>query len=159
MIRLPDSIDYEEVPLENRYRTATRALSARIGALYAGAFEEFGPDALDLIRSVGEEHGRELAEALSGEGPPQDAQGAALCLARLMDLVGMTGRVTELSPEVARIQIETCPYGISDPALCEAKTSLELAFVRALGDSLVLEVEKSAARGDAVCQFKVLRKS
>ncbi len=159
MIRLPESIDYEEVPIEKRYRAATRALSARIGALYRRAVDEFGDEALELIRSVNRRHARDLARDLCEGGGPRDAGAAALCLARLLDLVGMDGEVLELSPACARISVESCPFGISSPELCEARTTLESEFVRSLADDLHVEIEKCAALGDESCQFRIDRVS
>ena len=130
MIRLPESVDYEEVPMEKRYRAATRALSARIGALYRRAVDEFGDEALELIRSVNREHARDLASDLCGGSGPRDAGDAARCLAHLLDLVGMDGEVLEVSPTSALVSVESCPFGISSPELCAARTTLEVEFVR-----------------------------
>ncbi len=157
MIRLPESIDYEEVPIEKRYRAATRALSARLGALYRRAVEEFGDEALDLIRSVSREHARDLAKELGSKDQSYDAGTAAVCLAHLLDLAGMDGEIVELSPERALITVESCPYGISGPELCEARTTLELEFVKSLAGDLHFEIEKCAALGDATCQFRIER--
>jgi predicted ArsR family transcriptional regulator len=157
VIRLPESIDYEEVPLEKRYRAATRALSARIGALYRRAVDEFGGEALDLIRSVSRAHAQDLADELCEKTGKHDAGTAALCLAHLLDLEGMDGELLELSPESARFSIESCPYGISTPELCKARTTLESEFVRALSDGLHFEIEKCAALGDDVCVFQIGR--
>lgn len=159
MIRLPESIDYEEVPIEKRYRAATRALSARIGALYSRAVDEFGDEALDLIRSVSREHARDLALHLCPGTGKRDAQGAALCLAQLLDLVGMDGEVLEMAPDSARISVESCPYGISSPELCEARATLEAEFVRSLSGNLHFEIEKCAALGDEVCVFRIDRRT
>lgn len=155
MIRVPESIPYEEVPLEKRYRAATRALSARIGALYRRAIEEFGDEVLELIRSVSRRHGRDLAEDLCDVKTRHDVQSVTFCLARLLDLVGMEGQVTEVSPQLARIRIDGCPYGISQPELCDATTALESEFIRTLNKDLRLMIEKCAAAGDESCQLRI----
>jgi predicted hydrocarbon binding protein len=155
MIRVPESIDYEEVPLEKRYKTATRALSARIGALYRRAVDEFGEEALEIIRTVNRDHARDLAREMCRDASTANAEGAALCLARLLDLIGAEGEITELSSERARIQIDECLYGISNPNLCEARLTLESEFVKSLNPSLEFEIEKCAARGDDACAFRI----
>jgi hypothetical protein len=158
MIRLPESIDYEEVPLEKRYKTATRALSARIGALYRRAVDEFGDDALEIIRTVNRDHARDLAREMCRSESAANIEGAALCLARLLDLVGAEGEITELSSEVARVRIDECLYGIANPELCQARLTLESEFVKALNPSLAFEIEKCAARGDDACAFRIRSK-
>ncbi|MCK4547626.1 MAG: hypothetical protein KAW17_09315 [Candidatus Eisenbacteria sp.] len=155
MIRLPKSIDYEEVPLEKRYRAATRSLSARIGALYGRAVEEFGDDALDLIRSVSLEHARDLAKELCGDNPQHDAKSATLCLAHLLGLVGMEVEAMEISPQRARIRIRQCLYRITRPELCQARLALESEFIRTLNADLTFEIEQCAARGDEACVFRI----
>ena len=155
MIRIPESVSYEELPAEKRYGTATKALPARIGALYRRAVDEFGADALELVRSVNREHGRDLALELCDSQTPHDAGTAAVCLARMLDLIDMEGELTEISPGEARIRIEKCPYGITDPELCEARTALESEFLRTLNSDLTLDIERCAARGDSYCQFRI----
>ena len=155
MIRLPDSIDFEALPVEKRYRAATRALSARLGALYRRAVDEFGDEALDLVRSVSREHARDLAKALCPKEESRDAGAAAVCLAHLLDLIGMDGEITEVSSQQARITLDACPYGVTSPGLCDARTTLESEFVKSLSGDLSFEIEKCAARGDARCQFRI----
>lgn len=155
MIRVPESVSYEEVPRERRYRTATRALAARIGTLYRRAVEVFGSEAEVLIRSVNRSHGRDLAREMSGGCTRHDAESAALCLARLLDLVGMEGEVTELSSEVSRIRILECPYNMSQPEICVSRTALESEFVRTLAQDLSFEIEHCMACRDPFCQFRI----
>lgn len=157
MIHVPKSVQFEEVPAEKRYRTATLALSARIGSLYERALEEFGEEALELIRSVNREHAPDLARDLCPGKTESDAQDAALCLAHLLDLIGMEGEVTEISPDLARIRIEQCPFGNLRPEVCDARTALESGFVKALEKNLTLTVEACAARGDQACRLKIER--
>ena len=61
MIKLPENIKIDEIPVEARYRGVLRGLMTRIKDLYEAIYARYGEDGLELIRDVSGKYGNEIA--------------------------------------------------------------------------------------------------
>ena len=151
MIKLPEHIKIEEVPLEKRYRSVTAGLTRRIKILYEAIYEKYGDDGLDLIRGVGDKYAREIAERAKKTIDATNLEAVALYLIRIFNTVRGNGEVVEFSDKRVVIRVHQCPYPWETVEMCEADTQMEKSVVEALADNLCYRIGKSLPKGDPFC--------
>ena len=85
MIKLPQNIKIEEIPLDAMYRSVLRGLLTRIKVLYEAINKRYGDDGLDLIREVSEQYGNEIAKRVRGNDEPWDINKVGLFLVKVFN--------------------------------------------------------------------------
>ncbi|MCK5057275.1 MAG: L-2-amino-thiazoline-4-carboxylic acid hydrolase [Candidatus Aminicenantes bacterium] len=155
MIELPEHIQIEEVPIEKRYRSVTAGLIRRIKILYDAIYKKFGKEGLDLIREVGDEYGREIAERARKKVKAGDLESVALYVIRIFNTLRGNGEVVEFSDKRVVIRVRECPYPWETPEMCEAHTRMEKTLVETLGKNLRYRIDKSIPKGDSYCDHVI----
>jgi predicted ArsR family transcriptional regulator len=158
MIRLPEGISWEPVPLEKRYRSVTRALMSRINTIYEGVHDRFGEAGLDLIREVSRRYGEEIAARSKKYVQSGSCRELGLLLIRIFENIGSDGEVTEFSDDRVVIELPECPYPFTSPEVCAAHTTMEETVVELLGNDLGYAIPRSRPKGDPVCAHLIYRK-
>ncbi|MFC1679069.1 hypothetical protein ACFL2T_02535 [Elusimicrobiota bacterium] len=151
MIRLPEGLKIEEVPVEKRYRSVTAGLVRRIKLLYDAIHRRYGNDGLDLIREVGRDYGLEIARRAKKRFGSGDIRSVGLYVIRIFNTIRGEGEVVEFSDKRVVIRVRKCPYPWETPEVCEAHTQMEKSLVEALGENLTYRIESSIPKGDPYC--------
>lgn len=151
MIKLPQNIKIEEIPLDAMYRSVLRGLLTRIKVLYEAIYKRYGDDGLDLIREVSEQYGNEIAKRVRGNDEPWDINRVGLFLVKVFNNLRADGEVTEFGKDRVSIMVPQCPYPFNDVKICSAHTSMECALVKGLNPDLEYNIEKSVPAGDPFC--------
>ncbi len=155
MIELPEGISIEDVPIEKRYKSVTAGLVRRIKILYESIFNKYGEDGLELIREVGRQYGKEIAQRVKPRIKKGDIKSVALYVIRIFNTLRGQGKVVEFSDQRVVIRVWECPYPWETPEMCEAHTQMEKTLVESLGENLVYRISKSIPRGDAYCDHVI----
>jgi hypothetical protein len=155
VIELPEQIEFEDAPIEKKYRSVTAGLVRRIKILYDAIYQRYGRDGLDLIREASEKYGMEIAERARRGLVSDDIQSVALYVVKIFNTIGGEGRVIEFSKERVIIRIYQCPYPWEDPRVCKAHTAMEKTVVETLGKNLTYSIPRSIPRGDLYCDHVI----
>jgi predicted ArsR family transcriptional regulator len=155
MIKVPSGVDFPEIPIDKKYRSAVNGLLKRILTIYQGLVERFGQDGLDFIREVSEKYGTEIAELGKKRVKSDDPKSVGLYLARVFEMINCEGEITEFSDDKVVIRLFGCPYPFDDPEICKAHTTMEEALVKGLGPNLSYTITKSIPRGDSYCEHVI----
>ena len=157
MIKLPPGIEYEEIPLDKRYRSNLKGLLVRIRNLYEAIEDRFGDEGLKLIEEVSSQYGREIAEKVRARQGEMDLHQVALFLVKVFNGMCSEGEIPEWSEDRVVISVPECPYPFTRPQICAAHTTMEENLVKGLNPDLDYVIEKCIPRGDSVC-WHVLKK-
>jgi len=155
MIKLPEHIKIEDVPIEKRYKSITAGLVHRIKLLYEAVYEKFGEEGLALIREVGHNYGLEIAERARKSGVGDDIESVAHYVIRIFNTMRGEGEVVEFTGRAVRIRVYRCPYPWECPEVCEAHTQMEKTLVETLGKNLSYTIPKCIPRGDPYCDHLI----
>ena len=151
MIKLPENVKINEIPIEARYRGVLRGLMTRIKGLYEAVYAKYGEDGLELIREVSIRYGDEIAKKVRKDSEPWEIQKAGLYLVKVFNNMRSDGEVTEFTANRVSIMVPTCPYPFERTEICAAHTSMEHALVKGLNPALEYYIEKSVPAGDPYC--------
>lgn len=151
MIKLPENVQIEDVPIEEMYRGVLRGLLTRIKVLYDTIYSRYGAEGLDLIREVSEKSGHDIAIKVRGEDEPWDIRKVGLFLVKVFNNLNTQGEVTEFSDNRVAIKVPKCPYPLKDQKICHAHTSMECELVKGLNPVLEYRIEQSVPAGDQYC--------
>ena len=152
MIKIPEGVDFKDIPLEEKYKSATTGLLQRVHTIYKGLYKKFGQPGLDLIREVSETYGKEIAERGKKRVKPDDVKSAGLFLIRVFDMINCEGEVTEFSDDKVVIRLFKCPYPFDDPQICEAHTTMEKALIESLSQEFSYKITESIPSGGRFCE-------
>jgi len=155
LIKIPPEVDFKEIPLEQKYKSAVAGLLQRIHTIYKGIHSKFGEQGLDLIREVSKTYGKDIAERGKKRIKPEDLKSAALFLIRVFEMINCEGEVTEFSEDKAVIRLFKCPYPFEDPKLCEAHTTMEKVLIESLGENLRYHIKESIPSGGRWCEHVI----
>jgi predicted hydrocarbon binding protein len=155
LIKLPEGIKIEEVPIEKRYRSITAGLVRRIKILYDTIYERFGEEGLELIRDVGRAYGLEVAERAKKKIKGDDIESVALYVIRVFNTIRGNGVVTKWDKNQVIIRVFECPYPWTKPEVCIAHTTMEKTLVETLGKNLHYSIPKSIPAGDPYCDHVI----
>ncbi len=151
MIKLPEGITVDEIPIEKRYKSVTAGLIRRIKLLYEAVYERFGAEGLNLIKEVSDGYGAEIAERAKSKVKMNDLKSVALYVIKVFNTLRGNGEVVEFSDKRIVIRVAECPYPWTTPEVCEAHTQMEKTLVESLGKNLRYRIGKSLPKGDAYC--------
>jgi hypothetical protein len=151
VIKLPDHIQIDEIPLDVRYSGVLRGLLTRIKGLYEAIYNRYGENGLDLIREVSTNYGNEVAKRVRKDDAPWYIQKVGLYLVKVFSNMRSDGEVTEFTENRVAIMVPLCPYPFKDVCICSAHTSMERALVKGLNPELEYTIEKSVPAGDPHC--------
>jgi len=151
VIKLPNHIKIDEIPLEARYRGVLKGLLTRIKGLYEAIYARYGEDGLELIREVSTAYGNDVATHVRKGGDPWDIREVGLYLVKVFNNMRSEGEVTEFTENRVAIMVPCCPYPFEDKVICAAHTSMERALVKGLNPELEYIIEKSVPAGDPYC--------
>ena len=151
MIKVPEDVKVDEIPLEKMYSSVLRGLLTRIKILYEAIYKRFGNDGLDLIREVSGSYGNEIANRVRGNDGPWDTQKVGLFLVKVFNNMRAEGEVTEFDKFRVSIMVHRCPYPFEDAHICAAHTAMENALVKGLNSKLDYSIEKCIPSGDSFC--------
>jgi len=152
LIKIPAGVDFKDIPLEEKYKSATAGLLQRVHTIYKGLYKKFGQQGLDLIREVSETYGKEIAQRGKKRVKPRDLKSAALFLIRVFEMINCEGEVTEFSKDKVVIRLFKCPYPFDDPKICEAHTTMEKALIESLGEEFSYQIAESIPSGGRFCE-------
>ncbi len=158
MIKLPEHIQIDEVPIDARYRGVLRGLLTRIKGLYEAIYNRYGDDGLDLIREVSTAYGHDVAIRVRKDDAPWDIKKVGLYLVKVFNNMRSEGEVTEFTENRMAIMVPCCPYPFKDTFICSAHTSMERALVKGLNPELEYIIEKSVPAGDPHCLHVLILK-
>ena len=159
MIKIPAGVDFKDIPVEEKYKSATAGLLQRVHTIYKGLYQRFGQPGLDLIREVSETYGKEIAERGRKRVKPGDVKSAGLFLIRVFDMINCEGEVTEFSDDKVVIRLFRCPYPFEDPKICEAHTTMEKALIESLSEEFSYKITESIPAGGRFCEHVISLKS
>jgi predicted ArsR family transcriptional regulator len=160
LIKIPEGVDFKDIPLEEKYKSATTGLLQRVHTIYKGLYKKFGQPGLDLIREVSETYGKEIAERGKKRVKPDDVKSAGLFLIRVFDMINCEGEVIEFSDDKVVIRLFKCPYPFDDPKICEAHTTMEKALIESLSGEFSYKITESIPSGGRFCEHVIsLKKS
>ncbi|OGF62169.1 MAG: hypothetical protein A2Y62_20275 [Candidatus Fischerbacteria bacterium RBG_13_37_8] len=151
MIKVPEGIEIEEIPMEKRYRSSLSGLLARIRILYEAIEDRFGEEGLQLIREVSCRYGQQIAQRVREREGEMDMQQVGKFLIKVFDGMRAEGEVLEWSDERIIIMVPKCPYPFTRSQICAAHTAMEEALVHGLNPTLHYNIEKCIPRGDKEC--------
>ena len=151
MIKVPEDVKVDEIPLEKMYSSVLRGLLTRIKILYEAIYKRFGNDGLDLIREVSGSYGNEIANRVRSKDEPWDIQKVGLFLVKVFNNMRAEGEVTEFGKIRVSIMVPQCPYPFEDREICVAHTAMENALVKGLNPKLDYYIEKCIPSGDPYC--------
>lgn len=151
MIKLPEGLEIEEIPLDKRYRSNLRGLLIRIKQLYEAIEDRFGDEGLNLIEEVSTSYGEQIAERVRNREGEMDIHAVGLFLVKIFNGMRAKGEVVEWSDERVVISVPECPYPFTRPQICAAHTTMEEALVKGLNQNLDYTIDKCIPRGDKVC--------
>jgi len=155
LIKIPPGVDFKEIPVEQKYKSAIAGLLQRIHTIYKGIYQRFGQEGLDLIKEVSENYGREIAQRGKKRVKPGDLKSAALFLIRVFEMINCEGEIPVFSDDKVVIRLYRCPYPFEDPKLCEAHTSMERVLIESLGENLTYHIAESIPSGGRFCEHVV----
>jgi len=158
MIKLPKNVITEEVSVERKYRSATAGLTRRIKLIYAGIYERFGEEGLNLIRDISDRYGLELLERAQKKVEWNNVKSIGLYLVRIFNTIEGNGEVTEFTDDRVVIKVNQCPYLFEDMKMCEAHTTMEKVLAENLGENLCYHIPKSIPKGNSYCEHVIERK-
>ena len=151
MIKTPQGVEISEVPIEKKYRTATKALLSRINNIYKGIYKKFGKDGLDLIEEVSTSYGKQMAQFAKEKIEKPTPKEVGLYLLRIFSMIDCQGEVSEFSDDKVAIKLYQCPYPFDNPKICEAHTTMERALVEELNKDLEYVITESIPSGGKFC--------
>lgn len=151
MIKTPQGVEISEVPIEKKYRTATKALLSRINNIYKGIYKKFGKDGLDLIEEVSTSYGKQMAQFAKEKIEKPTPKEVGLYLLRIFSMIDCQGEVSEFSDDKVAIKLYQCPYPFDNPKICEAHTTMERALVEELNKDLEYVITESIPSGGKCC--------
>ena len=151
MIKLPQGVKIEEIPIDQMYRGVLRGLLTRIKTLYEAIYSKYGNDGLDLIREVSEQYGSGIAQRVRGNDEPWDINRVGLFLVKVFNNMRAEGEVIDFTDNRVSIMVPECPYPFNDTKICSAHTTMECALVKGLNPHLDYFIEKSVPAGDPFC--------
>lgn len=155
MIKLPPGVEIEEIPIEKRYRSITKALVNRIKHLYDAIYESYGDDGLNLIEEVSRNYGLEIAERAKQKIDQPSIKSVALFIIKVFNNIRGNGEVTEFNEDKVVIRVYECPYPFDKPEVCKAHTTMEKTLVETLGKNLKYSIQKSIPNGDPYCDHVI----
>jgi len=147
-----ETLGFERLKPEEKYRRIVPGLLKRIRDLYAEIHARFGDEGLQLIRDVSSRYGRRAGENARARGGVSGVEGVGRYLLRVFDMVTADWEVSHFDETKLVIKVSKCPYPFTDPRLCEAHTTMEKALVEALDPSLEYRIGRSTAAGDEYCE-------
>jgi len=155
MIKLPSGIKMKQEPLEKRYKSVLAGLSRRIMDLYTALYDDYGEEGLELIRRVSKNYGEMVAEHAKKTVTENSLQDVAKYLIKIFNNVNGEGEVVEFSDKRVNIRVYRCPYAFKLPAMCEAHTAMEKAFVEGMGHRLMYYIPQSIPKGNEFCDHVI----
>jgi hypothetical protein len=158
MIKLPDHVDTDRTPVEEKYRKGVPILLQQIRRFYEALAEKHGQRGLDHIRLVSSEYGGELLNFARKRVKENDVESIGLYVVRIFNNIDVDGELVEFGPDRVTVRCSECPYPFTNPEVCEAHTTMEEVIVQGLGDDIEYVVEKSIPRGDPHCDHVIRRK-
>jgi predicted hydrocarbon binding protein len=134
----------------------TKLMLNELGTLSKAFYERFGAEALPIITEVvyrsSVESGKIIQEMMPFKGMKDVAE-----FYKMMATRGMTLKVIEVSDNAIRLRIPPgCPLGIEGTSkeLCEAMMTCDKAIIgTVLGQEVEMDVVKSQAAGDEICEL------
>jgi len=158
MIRLPQGIEIEEIPLDKRYRSNLKGLLIRIRKLYEAIVDRFGEDGLRLIEEVSANYGQEISARVRAREGDMDLKDVGLFIVKVFNGMRSEGVISEWTEDRIAIDVNECPYPFTKCEICEAHTRMEEELVKGLNSDLDYVIEKSIPRGDELCRHVIKRK-
>ena len=143
-----------ELSLEQRFAMATSGLFGNAGSIAKAVDKKFGAAGRDVLRQVMSEDGAALGESLKPMCPGKDFKSVGTFLPQAMNMLGVENEV-KLNEEEVTVTGSKCPYGLegTNRELCEAMMAFVEAATNAISPDVTLEVVKTVAAGDPLCQF------
>jgi len=122
------------------------------GLLIKIFYSKYGNDAIPLIKQVCELQGKSLGLKIKSKVSDNKLSTVAKAFVKSYDpnLV----KVVSLSDEEFHVQGTKCPFGLENTSreLCEAVMTIDLEYFRtAVSDGVELEILKTLAEGDSIC--------
>jgi hypothetical protein len=127
-----------------------------IGALSKDFYDKYGKEALPIITDVMSRRGVETGKLMQQAMPVKDMNDIAERFKMMGPIMGLEMEVVESSGDAFRIRLTRCPLGAEGTSmeLCEALMSNDVNMVgSALGQEVEMNIVKSVAVGDDVCEI------
>jgi hypothetical protein len=153
---LPEDLDFERLPIEEKFDRAVPGYMKRIRDLYEAIHERFGEEGLDLIRDVSRAYGTRIGRNVNKKGGLKGVAEVGRYLLKVFDMITYDWEVTEYTGDRLVISVSRCPYPFESPEVCRAHTCMEQALVSTLDDTLEYGIDRSIPAGDPCCEH-VLR--
>jgi hypothetical protein len=157
-VDLPEELDFERLPPEEKFRRAVPGYMRRLGEIYQALYERFGEEGLDLIREVSTEYGKRIAENASKKRKLKGVAEVGRYVLKVFDMVSDDWDVPEFTEDRLVITVSRCPYPLRSREVCMAHTCMEKALVATLDDTLEHCVGQCIPGGDPVCEHIVKKR-
>lgn len=126
------------------------------GKLCVALYEQLGDTVLPIIKEIYGSYGRELGSGLKKKWNPESFESAMMSFAKMCNDGGMPLTV-RINGNSAHVQGSVCPFELGDThyKVCEAMMEMDLEMLRVLTgeEGLKMNIEKSIAAGDSVCNM------
>lgn len=139
---------------EGKKKTTMQSLH---GKLCAALYEQLGDCVLPKFTQIYGEYGFELGSGLRKKWNPSSFEEAGNAFFKMCNDAGLPSSV-EFKDNVAYWEGHKCPFGLenTDKKVCEALMAMDLELMQALvgieNGKISMEIIKSVAAGDPVCQ-------
>ncbi len=143
-----------EFSLEQKFAMATSALFGNAGNIAKAVDDKFGAAGRDVLRQVMSKDGAAMGEWLKPMCPGKDFKSVGTFLPQAMTMLGVENEVKP-NEEGVTITGSKCPYGLegTNRELCEAMMAFVEAAASTISPDVTIEITKTVAAGDPLCQF------
>lgn len=145
-----------KVTPEERFGMVVPALFENIGRIAKAVDKKFGAEGRNLLRQVMGERGSEMGEQMKPLCPGEDFKSVGTFFAGIVKVFGVENEVEVKENEVV-VKIPKCPYGLENTKreLCEALMALDARAIETLGPNVTMEIVKTVAVGDPLCEMSI----
>ena len=151
----------DERTMEQVYNSAVKGLYARIRSYYDYLFKKFGDDGLEMISDMSREYGETIVPRAKNALKTNDVEAIASYLMRIFKTVAWNKDTITLvseNPDEIIIKVTDCPLHFTDPAMCQAHTTMERTVVEGLNPEMTYIIRRSIPGGDSFCEHVITAK-
>ena len=126
-----------------------------MGAYSKAFYEKDGKEAIPIIAEISRRAGEEYGKMMQEMAPSRDMKGLAEAFKTMGQMLNMEAEPVEISDDTFHFRAQNCPLHIEGTSkeLCEAMMNSDRQMIStALGKEVQVQIPKSIAAGDSVCE-------
>lgn len=145
-----------EISPEERFGMVVPGLFANIGSIAKAVDKKFGAEGRSLLRQVMGERGFEMGAMMKPLSPGEDFKSVGTFFAGAIKMFGVENEAEVREGEVV-VRAPKCPYGLEGTKreLCEAMMNFDARAVETIGPNVTLQIVRTVAAGDPICELSI----